>query len=328
MKTFQVTHDVFPIRGSFTIARGTRTESHVVTVTVTEGRHVGRGEATPYPRYDETIEGVMANITAQRAAYEAGDLDRTALQAAMPGGAARNAIDCALWDLEAKKAGRSVAELLGLTLNPVTTAFTISLGAPDTMANATKDAAHRPLLKVKLGGADTSDPERIAAVRANAPQATLIVDANEGWSPDTLATNMAACAEAGVALIEQPLPASNDAALRDLPKTVTLCADESVHTRDGLAALTDRYHAINVKLDKAGGLTEALELIKAARALDLQVMLGCMIGSSLAMAPAFHAAQTADFVDIDAPLFLAADRDPPMEFEGSVVRPPTSLLWG
>jgi L-alanine-DL-glutamate epimerase-like enolase superfamily enzyme len=252
---------------------------------------------------------------------------RDALQRALPAGAARNALDCAAWDLEAKWSGVPVVERAGLpALRSVTTAYTLSLGTPEAMGAAAAAARARPLLKVKLGGG--GDAERIAAVRAAAPQARLIVDANESWRAALLEENLAACEAAGVELIEQPLPAGEDAALVGRRTAIALCADESVHDRAGLAALVGRYQAINIKLDKTGGLTEALALASEARALGLRCMVGCMLGTSLAMAPALLLAGAAEFVDLDGPLLLAQDRDPGLRFEGSVVHPPTPALWG
>ena len=245
----------WPIAGTFTIARGSRTEAVVVVAKVSDGTYAGRGECTPYARYGETVEGVAATIESMRERLAAG-LDREALQSALPAGAARNALDCALWDLEAKRGGRRVHELAGLAPpRPLTTAYTISLATPGAMAEAAARAGDRPLLKVKLGGA--GDPARIRAVRASAPRAQLIVDANESWRAENLAENFAACAEAGVTLIEQPLPASDDHALADIARPILVCADESVHDRGSLAALRGRYDAVNIKLDKTGGLTEA-----------------------------------------------------------------------
>ena len=316
----------WPIAGAFTIARGSKTEAVVVVAELAGGDHVGRGECVPYARYGESVEGVVATIEGQREFVEGGG-DRLALQGAMGPGAARNALDCAFWDLEAKKAGRPVWQLAGLAEpRPVTTAFTLSLGEPDAMGAAAAKAAHRPLLKVKLGTAD--DAARIAAVRSNAPGAKLIIDANEGWRPDNLARNMAACASAGVVMIEQPLPAADDAALAGIARPVPVCADESLHDRASLAHLAGRYDAINIKLDKAGGLTEALLLARAAEAHGLDLMIGCMVGTSLAMAPAMMLADRAKLVDLDGPLLLAGDREPGLRYDGSTVHPPTTELWG
>jgi L-alanine-DL-glutamate epimerase-like enolase superfamily enzyme len=316
----------WPIAGSFTIARGTKTEAVVVVATIAETGARGRGECVPYSRYGETVEGVNAAIEAMRGAIEGG-LDRLALQGQMPPGAARNALDCALWDLEAKQTGKRCWQSAGLARpGPLITAFTLSLGEPEAMAAAAGRAAARPLLKVKLGTAD--DVSRIRAVRRAAPRAQLIVDANEGWRAANLERNMAACAEAGVLLIEQPLPQGEDAVLAAISRPVPVCADESVHDRASLAGLAGRYDAINVKLDKAGGLTEALALAREADALGMKLMVGCMIGTSLAMAPAMLVAQAAAIVDLDGPLLLARDRSPGLRYEASLAHPPEPALWG
>src|SRR5829696_6414879 len=327
MRLLTIETERFPIAGRFIIARGARTEAVVVTVAIAEGDAVGRGECVPYARYGETVEGVAAAIEAQRRAI-AGGLDRIALQEAMPPGAARNALDCALWDLDAKRAGVPAHVVAGIDrLRPATTAYTISLDTPDAMAAAAARAAHRPILKIKLGAPD-GDVERIRAMRAAAPDATLLADANEGWTDDNLARHLDACAEAGFALVEQPLPADRDEALRSAPRAVAICADESLHDRAGLDRLVGLYDAINIKLDKAGGLTEALLLAGAAEERGLAIMVGCMVGTSLAMAPAMLLAARARFVDLDGPLLLARDRDEGVVYEGSVVQPPSPALWG
>src|SRR5215471_4741348 len=252
----KVTAERWPIRGSFSISRGSKTEAAVVVVELSDGRSVGRGECVPYARYGETIESVIAAIGALRADLERG-LDRSALQKAMPAGAARNALDCAFWDLEAKRAGRRAHELAGLPPpGPVTTAYTISLAEPEAMAQAAKQSADRALLKIKLGA--EGDPERIRAIRAAVPNATLIVDANEGWDDDNLGRNLDACAKARVALVEQPLPQDRDGLLARIAHPLPICADESAHDRASLTQLAGKYDAVNIKLDKAGGLTEAL----------------------------------------------------------------------
>jgi L-alanine-DL-glutamate epimerase-like enolase superfamily enzyme len=316
----------WPIAGAFTIARGAKTEAEVVVVALTDGTTTGRGECVPYARYGETVAGVSAALEAMRGAL-AGALTRVALQDAMPAGAARNALDCALWDFEAKTSGRPVHALAGLAgPEPLTTAYTISLGTPEAMAVAAAKAAARKLLKVKLGG--EGDPARIAAVRAAAPNAELIVDANEAWRADTLAANLAACAAAGVTLVEQPLPATDDAALGAIARPIPVCADESVHDRASLAGLTGKYDAINIKLDKTGGLTEALAMAAEAERLGLRLMVGCMVATSLSMAPAVLVAQRARVVDLDGPLLLARDRENGLRYEGSLVFPATAALWG
>ncbi|WP_046868289.1 N-acetyl-D-Glu racemase DgcA [Microvirga massiliensis] len=317
----------FPIAGRFTIARGSRTEAMVVTAVIEEDGAAGRGECVPYPRYGESVEGVAAAIDALRDDIASG-LSREALQQKLSPGAARNALDCALWDLDAKRSGIRAHVTAGVDrLRPVTTAYTISLDAPEAMAEAAARAAHRPILKVKFG-APGGDLDRIRAVRAAAPDSTLIADANEGWTEDNLQEHLDACAEAGFALIEQPLPAANDAALRAVRRSVPVCADESVHARDGLDRLVGLYDAINIKLDKTGGLTEALVLADAAEERGLGLMIGCMVGTSLAMAPALILAPRARFVDLDGPLLLARDREPGLRYDDSVVFPPAPELWG
>lgn len=316
----------FPIAGTFTISRGAKTSADVITCTLTESGARGLGECVPYRRYGETMESVMAQIEAARPLIENG-ISRAALLHAMPSGAARNAVDCALWDLEAKLSGRSVADRLDLRkLKPLTTAYTISLGEPDVMAAQAREHAQRPLLKVKVGTGD--DESRILAVRAAAPDSAIILDANEGWPEDRLEHHLRIAAEANIALVEQPLPAGRDDMLAEIARHVIVCADESVHHTGDLASLADRYDAINIKLDKTGGLTEALEMKEEAQRLGFSIMIGCMVGTSLAMAPAVLLAQDADFVDLDGPLLLARDREPGLNYAGSLVFPPDASLWG
>lgn len=313
----------WPIEGGFAISRGAKTEAVVIVARVSRGNHTGRGECVPYARYGETAEATLAAVLALRGK----PLDRIGLQTLMPPGAARNALDCALWDLEAKERGKRIWDVLGLPApKPLTTAFTISLGTPETMAEATAKAAHRPLLKVKLGG--DGDVARIAAVRKAAPKSELIVDANEAWREVNLAQHLAACADAGVTMIEQPLPAGKDEALARIKRPVMVCADESVHDRASLKGLRERYDAINVKLDKTGGLTEALAMTSEARALGFEIMIGCMVATSLAMAPAMMIAQGARVVDLDGPLLLAKDREHGLRYDGNTVYPPEVSLWG
>jgi len=327
MRQLTVSTDRFPIAGKFTIARGSRTEAVVVTATIAENGAVGHGECVPYPRYGETVEGVAAAIEAIRPRIEEG-LSREALQDLMPAGAARNAIDCALWDLDAKRSGIRAHLTAGLTRwPPVTTAYTISLDTPDGMAEAAAKAAERPILKVKFGAPD-GDIERIRAVRRAAPQATLIADANEGWTEENLEQHLAACADEGYALVEQPLPAKADGFLSRISRPVPILADESVHDRASLDRLVGLYEIINIKLDKTGGLTEALALADAAEAKGFSLMIGCMVGTSRAMAPALVLAPRARFVDLDGPLLLAKDREPGLRYEGSIVYPPEPALWG
>jgi L-alanine-DL-glutamate epimerase-like enolase superfamily enzyme len=316
----------WPLAGAFTISRGSKTEAVVVVATLTDGAFRGRGECVPYARYGETVDGVAAAVAAMGPAI-AGGLDRAALQGAMKAGAARNALDCAFWDLEAKRAGLRVTDLIGLpALAPVTTAYTLSLDTPEAMGRAAADNARRPLLKIKLGG--IGDAERLRAIRAGAPDADLIIDANEGWRAGNLVENLAACAAAGVSLVEQPLPAGDDEALRGLKRPILVCADESVHDRASLTGLVGKYDAINLKLDKTGGLTEALALVAEARRLGFDLMVGCMLGTSLAMAPALVPAQGARVVDLDGPLLMKADRPEGLTFQGSTILPPSPDLWG
>ncbi|MCC6946216.1 MAG: L-Ala-D/L-Glu epimerase [Bradyrhizobiaceae bacterium] len=315
----------WPIAGSFAISRGAKTEAAVVVAEIAEGKLVGRGECVPYARYRETVRGVMASIAAFTPRIAEG-LTREDLQKALPAGAARNALDCAMWDLEAKRAGRRVWELADLPApEPVTTAYTISLGTPEAMAAAARKATF-PLLKLKLGA--PGDPERVRAVRAARPDATLIADANEGWNAENLAENIAACAQAKVELIEQPLPADADDALASIERSALICADESLHTRADLAKLEGKYDAVNIKLDKAGGLTEALALADEAARMGFDIMIGSMVGTSLGVAPALLLAHRARYVDLDGPLLLARDRDEGLHYDGAALHPPSPLLWG
>ena len=317
----------WPLAGAFSISRGSKTEAVVVVAELNDGAHRGRGESVPYARYGETADGIVATIEAMRPALRRG-LDRAALQQALPAGAARNALDCAYWDVNAKQTGRRVHELAGLGApGPLTTAYTISLAAPAPMAEAAERAAWRPLLKVKLGGGG-DDGKRIAAVRRAAPRAQLIVDVNEGWAAANLEQNLAACAEAGVTLIEQPLRQGADDALSRIKRPIPVCADESVRDRASLAALVGKYDAVNIKLDKAGGLTEALALAAEAERRGFIIMVGCMVATSLAMAPAMLVAQRANVVDLDGPLLLARDRPDGLRYEGSLAYPPAQALWG
>ena len=295
-------------------------------VVLTDGKHIGTGECVPYARYGESVESVLSQIEAARAAIESG-MTIAQLQAHMPAGAARNAIDCALWDLDAKRSSIAAFVTAGYPApKAVTTAYTLSLGTPDEMAAAAKAAAHRPLLKIKVGG--QGDMERLRAVAISAPNSRIIVDANEGWTDQNVEENLALAASLGVVLIEQPLPAGQDAILAKIAHPIAICADESVHQSTDLASLADRYDAVNIKLDKSGGLTEALKMHAMARKSGLKIMVGCMVGTSLAMAPALVLAQDADFVDLDGPLLLARDREPGLVYNGSIVSPPTTALWG
>jgi L-Ala-D/L-Glu epimerase / N-acetyl-D-glutamate racemase len=321
-----VRHESFPLAETFTISRGSRTQSDVVLVELRQDGVTGRGECLPYPRYGESVEGVIEIIESQRRALARG-LDRMGLQKALPPGAARNALDCAFWDLEAKQAGCRVWELLGLAApGPVVTAYTLSFDSAENMGEAAAKAADRPLLKLKLAGPDNVD--RIAAVRAKAPRARIILDANEGWTPVIYADLAPHLAVLGVDLVEQPLPAGEDQALASMQHPVSVCADESCHDRAGLEALAGLYDFVNIKLDKTGGLTEALALKAAAEALGLRIMVGSMVATSLSMAPAHLVAQGAEVVDLDGPLLLAHDRPDGLRYEGSDVYPATAALWG
>ncbi|WP_281016053.1 MULTISPECIES: N-acetyl-D-Glu racemase DgcA [unclassified Minwuia] len=327
MRQLSFQREVWPIRGTFRISRGTKTTAEVLVAQVTQDGVTGRGECVPYRRYGETFEKVEKQISEAQKAIEGG-ADRHALLELMIAGAARNAVDCALWDLEAKLAGKPVHELAGLPApGPVTTAFTVTLDDPEKMAEVAAREAHRPLLKLKLGNPD-GDVVRARAVREAAPDSILVVDANEGWKPDQLNDLFAAFAQLDVRMIEQPLRAGDDAALGTVSRAVPICADESCHATDSLDALRGRYDIVNIKLDKTGGLTEALRLRDAARAQGFQVMVGCMVATSLAMAPALLVAQGADFVDVDGPLMLKQDREPGLTFDGSTVSPATADLWG
>ncbi|MCE8523181.1 dipeptide epimerase [Ruegeria pomeroyi] len=318
----EVTRDVFRLAQVFTISRGSRTEAKVLTVRVSDGVHQGWGECVPYARYDETLESVETEIVGLP-----GEITRTALMDLLPAGAARNAVDCALWDLEAKRAGKRVWELAGLPEpRPEITAYTLSLDTPEAMQAQAAKNAHRPLLKIKLGTPD--DMQRLEAVRAGAPGAKIIVDANEGWSAEVYADLAPHLVRLGVALVEQPLPAGQDDALIGMERPVPVCADESCHDRSSLPKLKGKYDVVNIKLDKTGGLTEALELRRAALAEGYDIMVGCMVGSSLAMAPATLVAQGALVTDLDGPLLLAEDRETPLVFDAAGVHPPSASLWG
>ena len=325
-KTLTVRSETWPIKGNFRIARGAKTEAEVVVVEIADAQATGRGECVPYPRYGETPAGVVAEIEALRS--EIAGLTRHDLQHRLKPGAARNALDCALLDWEAKASGQTAAALLALSDPvPVRTAITISLDTPAAMAKAAATAAISfGLIKLKIAGA--GDIERVEAVRRAAPKAKLIADANEGWSLGDLQRLTPELASLGVALIEQPLKAGEDEGLLGFNSPVPLCADESCHTRADLPRILGRYTHINVKLDKAGGLTEALELAREATAAGLKLMIGCMVSTSLSIAPAALLAPLAEFVDLDGPLLLERDRVPGLTYRGDRLFPPPAELWG
>jgi len=317
-----ITRDVFKLAQVFTISRGSRSEAQVLTVCLSDGQHQGVGECVPYARYNETLDSVTAQIDALPDAFSRQDLYDL-----LPAGAARNAVDCALWDLAAKQARKRVWDLIGLpTPKPEVTAYTLSLDTPEAMREQAMKHAHRPLLKIKLGTPD--DMPRLEAVRAGAPKSKIIVDANEGWSAEVYTDLAPHLIRLGVALVEQPLPAADDDALIGMDRPVPVCADESCHDTDSLPHLVGKYDVVNIKLDKTGGLTEALELKRAALAAGYDIMVGCMVGSSLAMAPATLIAQGAMITDLDGPLLLAQDRDTPLKFDAAGVHPPHPNLWG
>ncbi|MBN9246848.1 MAG: dipeptide epimerase [Hyphomicrobium sp.] len=321
--TIEARGEVWPLKEAFVISRGAKTAAEVVVATVSDGNHQGRGEAVPYARYGETVSGVLEDI--RRVAGSVSD--RTGLANELKPGAALNALDCAFWDLESKRTGVRVAELAGLG-HPVakTTAFTLSLDAPATMAEKAKQVAHLSLLKLKLGGA--GDDARMCAVREARPDARLLVDANEAWTLETIGHLISIAAECSIELIEQPLPAGQDEALRGIDRRVPICADESVHTAADIPRLAKLYDAVNVKLDKAGGLTGAIALVREARQRDLKIMVGSMVATSLAVAPAMLLASEADWIDLDGPLLLAHDREHGMRVENGVIYPPDPELWG
>ena len=317
-----VSEDVFRLAEVFTISRGSRSEANVLTVRVTRGAVTGWGECVPYARYGETLESVAAQVRGLP-----DGIDRAELQDALPAGAARNAVDCALWDVEAKQVGMRAWEMAGLPVpQPMITAFTLSLGEPDAMEASARKHAHRPLLKIKLGTPD--DMARLEAVRRGAPDAPIIVDANEGWSAEAYSDLAPHLVRLGVQLVEQPLPAGADDMLAEIARPLPVCADESCHDRASLPALKGKYDVVNIKLDKTGGLTEALALRDAARDQGYGVMVGCMVGSSLAMAPAVIVAQGVQVVDLDGPLLLAEDRPEPLTYDAAGVHAPAAALWG
>lgn len=314
------------IEGTFTISRGSRTHANVVVVELQQGEHTGRGECVPYARYDESIESVIAELAALEDKIVAG-LTRQEMQSLLPAGAARNALDCAYWDLACKQSGQRIWQQLEVAQpESVITAFTLSLDTPERMKAAAIKNAHRPLLKLKLAG--EGDVERVAAVREGSPNARIIVDANEGWNEAQYLEMVPELVKLNVEMIEQPFPASDDAALAHLPRPITLCADESCHDSSSLKNIIGRYDMINIKLDKTGGLTEAIALKEEAEKAGLQVMVGCMVATSLAMAPAFIVAQNVQIVDLDGPLLLAEDRQSGIQFDESLMNVYQAALWG
>ena len=326
MRRIVVRHETWPLKQTFTISRGSKSNADVVTVTITDENVSGRGECVPYAHYGESPGSVITQVQQLENTLAAG-MSRDELLEVLPGGAARNAVDCALWDLEAKQTGRRVWELAGVARpEPATTAYTLSLDTPEAMAAAARANAHRPLLKLKLGSDQTL--QRVQAVRTAAPDAQLIVDANEAWSAVDLQRLLPALAELRVALVEQPLPAADDAALTSIAHTVPIGADESCHNSTDLVELKDRYDVVNIKLDKCGGLTAALQMQRVALQQGFAIMVGCMVGTSLAMAPAMLLTADARFVDLDGPLLLATDRRPGLDYRGTVIAPPSAELWG
>lgn len=325
MSLVSAAEEVWPLKHVFRISRGERTESQVVVATINDANNVGRGEAVPIRRYNQTTDSVIAQIDSIKAEK---NLDRQSLQRLLPAGAARNALDCALWDLEAKRSGKRVWELANVPVkSEVETSFTISLDAPEKMSATAKANSTAPILKLKLGGDDV-DLARVEAVRAAAPNSRLIIDANESWSPDHYRKIVPDLKQLGVELIEQPFPASEDRILETLEHPIPICADESCHTSADLARLKSRYEMINIKLDKTGGLTEALRLFESARERGFKILIGCMVGTSLSMAPARVLASAADYVDLDGPLLLARDRAHGLSYHNGKIDIPSRELWG
>ena len=325
MLTIEAREEVWPLREPFRISRGSRTEAQVVLVTVGDDEHVGRGEGVPIKRYGQSAESVLAQIESIKAEK---NLDRQRLQQLLPAGAARNALDCALWDLEVKTCGKRVWELAKVPIVPeVRTSFTISLDTPEKMAAAAAVAAELPILKLKLQG-DDLDLARVKGVRESAPAARLLLDANESWSPEHYRKIVPALHELGAELIEQPFPANADEVLETLDHPIPVCADESCHTTADLRRLTNRYEMINVKLDKTGGLTEALRLCDRARDSGFKLLIGCMVCTSLGIAPARLLASNADLVDLDGPLLLGRDREHGLAYTNGRLALPSAQLWG
>ncbi len=317
--------ETFPLNHPFRISRGSRTEACVVTVTVSDEQYAGRGEAVPIARYNQSVESVLAQVDS---IASIGDLNRNKLLELLPAGAARNALDCALWDLEAKRSGKRAWELANIPIaDQVETSFTISLDTPESMADAAAAAGELPILKLKLCG-DDHDVARVKAVRKAAPKARLIIDANESWSPDHYRNTVSPLKEVGVELIEQPFPADADEVLEDLDQPIPVCADESCHTSVDLPRLENRYQAINIKLDKTGGLSEALQLYQRARDNNFKILIGCMVCTSLSIAPARLLASNADWVDLDGPLLVARDREHGLEYQNGRISLPRREFWG
>ncbi|QZN94503.1 N-acetyl-D-Glu racemase DgcA [Symbiopectobacterium purcellii] len=326
MTELTLSRESWPLREVFTISRGSKRQADVVVAALRAGDITGYGECLPYARYGESVDSVTEQIASLESDLRNG-LDRLTLQSRLPAGAARNALDCALWDLECKLYRQRIWQRLTLPVpHTLETAYTLSLDTPEHMRHAAEKQAHRPLLKLKL--ADQHDLERVAAVRAGAPSARLIVDANEGWDEALYTRLVPELVKLGVTMIEQPMPAGKDEALASLPRPIPICADESCHDSHSLAGLVGRYDMVNIKLDKTGGLTEALRLRDEAVKHGLKIMVGCMVSTSLAMAPAFIVAQGADVVDLDGPLLLQRDRDNGLEYQGSIINPPSAALWG
>lgn len=314
--------DVFPLKKLFTISRGSRTEAEVVSVKVSKNGFTGYGECVPYKRYNETVKSVIDQITNLNQVNNRYDLEQN-----LPPGAARNALDCAFWDLEAKLNNTSVADLINLSISPVITSFTLSLDTSEKMGQEAQLNSHLPILKIKLGGGN-EDLERIKSVRKFAPQSDIIVDANEGWSLDEYNYLMPHFVEAKIKMIEQPFPSQSDGELKNINRPIPICADESCHDTSSLEKCIGKYDVINIKLDKTGGLTEALKLKKNAELRNFDIMVGCMVGSSLAMAPAIYVAQNVKWVDLDGPLLLSEDRKNPLKYSNSKIHPPLKDLWG
>ena len=314
--------EIFPLAHVFRISRGARTEAEVVTVTIEKNGVSGRGECVPYARYNETLESVIKQVESLPA-----DIDKDTLQETLPPGAARNAVDCALWDFECKKRDQRIWEIAGIQVpEQKITAYTLSLDEPENMFKQAEKNSDRPLLKIKLG--TPNDMPRLEAVRKGAPNSEIIVDANEGWDAEIYSQLAPELVRLGVKLVEQPLPADNDDDLIGLPRPLPICADESCHDRKSLEKLIGKYDFVNIKLDKTGGLTEALQLKNKALEAGFKIMVGCMVGSSLAMAPATLIAQNATFVDLDGPLLLAQDRQNGLLYNESWVHPPVKDFWG